>query len=89
VTVILASHGYPHAPRKSDVITGLVRTGSSRGPWRASRSFTRHRARRERALHHRRGRVLAVTGVAETLVERAVALRSGALITFEGRVDAQ
>ncbi len=88
VTVILASHGYPHAPRKSDVITGLGEDGQLA---RAVEGVTVFHAGTALDANGRfitaGGRVLAVTGVAETLVEaRRRAYEAAALIIFEGRV---
>ena len=88
VTVILASHGYPQAPRKGDVITGL---GSDGQLARAVEGVTIFHAGTGLDADGRfvtnGGRVLAVTGVAETILEaRRRAYEGAALITFEGRV---
>jgi phosphoribosylamine--glycine ligase len=88
VTVILASHGYPQSPRRGDVITGL---GSDGQLARAVEGVTIFHAGTAIDADGRfvtaGGRVLAVTGVGETLAEaRRRAYDGAALITFEGRV---
>jgi phosphoribosylamine--glycine ligase len=87
VTVILASYGYPQSPRKGDVISGLGADGQLA---QAVEGVTIFHAGTARDTDGRfvtdGGRVLAVTGVAETLVEaRRRAYDGAALITFEGR----
>jgi phosphoribosylamine---glycine ligase len=88
VTVILASHGYPQAPRKGDVITGLGDDGQLATALDGVTIF--HAGTALDGDGHfvtAGGRVLAVTGVAETLAEaRRRAYEGAALITFEGRV---
>ena len=88
VTVILASHGYPQSPRKGDVIVGLGADGQLA---RAVEGVTIFHAGTAIDADGRfvtaGGRVLAVTGVGETLVEaRRRAYDAASLITFEGRV---
>jgi phosphoribosylamine--glycine ligase len=88
VTVILASHGYPQSPRRGDVITGL---GSDGQLALAVEGVTVFHAGTAIDAHGHfvtaGGRVLAVTGVGETLAEaRRRAYEGAALITFEGRV---
>jgi phosphoribosylamine--glycine ligase len=88
VTVILASHGYPHAPRKGDVIKGLGDDGQLAQAVEGVTIF--HAGTAIDADGHfvtAGGRALAVTGVGETLAEaRRRAYEAAALITFEGRV---
>ncbi|HEY5262791.1 MAG TPA: phosphoribosylamine--glycine ligase [Acidimicrobiales bacterium] len=88
VTVILASHGYPHSPRKGDVITGLGEDGQLA---KSVEGVTVFHAGTTLDTEGRfvtaGGRVLAVTGVADTIAEaRRRAYEGAALITFEGRV---
>jgi phosphoribosylamine--glycine ligase len=88
VTVILASHGYPESPRRGDVITGLGVDGQLARALEGVTIF--HAGTAIDADGHfvtAGGRVLAVTGVGETLPEaRRRAYEGAALITFEGRV---
>jgi phosphoribosylamine--glycine ligase len=88
VTVILASHGYPQSPRKGDVISGLGSDGQLAKPVEGVTVF--HAGTgvdAEGRFVTAGGRVLAVTGVAETILEaRRRAYEGAALITFEGRV---
>jgi phosphoribosylamine--glycine ligase len=88
VTVILASHGYPQSPRRGDVITGLGDDGQLARSVGGVTVF--HAGTALDADGHfvtNGGRVVAVTGVAETLLEaRRRAYEGAALITFEGRV---
>jgi phosphoribosylamine--glycine ligase len=88
VTVILASHGYPLAPRKGDVINGLGDDGQLAQAVAGVTIF--HAGTAIDAEGHfvtTGGRALAVTGVGETLAEaRRRAYEGAALITFEGRV---
>jgi len=88
VTVILASHGYPTSPRKGDVITGLGDDGQLRVSVEGVTVFHAGTAvDADGRFVTAGGRALAVTGVAETLVEaRRRAYEGAALITFEGRV---
>jgi phosphoribosylamine--glycine ligase len=88
VTVILASHGYPHAPRKGDVITGLGDDGQLAQPIDGVTIFHAGTARdADGRFVTTGGRALAVTGVGATLAEaRRRAYEGAALITFEGRV---
>jgi phosphoribosylamine--glycine ligase len=88
VTVILASHGYPFAPRKGDVIKGLGDDGQLAQGVEGVTIF--HAGTAIDADGHfvtSGGRALAVTGVGQTLSEaRRRAYEGAALITFEGRV---
>jgi phosphoribosylamine---glycine ligase len=88
VTVILASHGYPQSPRKGDVISGLGADGQLAQAVEGVTIF--HAGTAIDGDGHfvtAGGRVLAVTGVGETLAEaRRRAYDGAALITFEGRV---
>jgi len=88
VTVILASHGYPQAPRAGDVIEGLGDDGQLA---QAVEGVTVFHAGTAVDTHGHfvttGGRALAVTGVGETLADaRRRAYEGAALITFEGRV---
>jgi phosphoribosylamine---glycine ligase len=88
VTVILASHGYPQSPRKGDVISGLGSDGQLADAVEGVTVF--HAGTGVDAdgrFVTNGGRVLAVTGVATTILEaRRRAYEGAALITFEGRV---
>jgi phosphoribosylamine--glycine ligase len=88
VTVILASHGYPQSPRKGDVITGLGRDGQLAEAVEGVTVFHAGTAIDDSGQFITAGgRVLAVTGVAETIAEaRRRAYHGASLITFEGRV---
>jgi phosphoribosylamine---glycine ligase len=88
VTVILASHGYPQSPRKGDVITGLGGDGQLANSLEGVTVFHAGTALdTEGRFVTAGGRVLAVTGVADTIAEaRRRAYEGAALITFEGRV---
>jgi phosphoribosylamine--glycine ligase len=88
VTVILASHGYPQSPRKGDVITGLGSDGQLAEAVEGVTVFHAGTACDDSGRFITAGgRVLAVTGVAETLAEaRRRAYHAASLITFEGRV---
>jgi phosphoribosylamine---glycine ligase len=88
VTVILASHGYPQSPRRGDVITGLAGDGQLA---RAVEGVTVFHAGTaiddEGRFVTNGGRVLAVTGVGESVAEaRRRAYEGAALVTFKGRV---
>ena len=88
VCVVLASHGYPHSSRKGDVISGLGADGQLAIPVEGVTVF--HAGTTMDAdgrFVTDGGRVLAVTGVGETLAQaRRRAYDGAALITFEGRV---
>jgi len=88
VTVVLASHGYPESPRLGDVIDGLGDDGQLREPIEGVTVF--HAGTRrvdDGAFVTAGGRVLAVTGVADTLDDaRRRAYEGASLITFEGKV---
>jgi phosphoribosylamine--glycine ligase len=88
VTVILASHGYPLAPRKGDVISGLGVDGQLAQSVEGVTIF--HAGTgvdAEGRFVTAGGRVVAVTGVGDTVAEaRRRAYEGAALITFEGRV---
>jgi phosphoribosylamine---glycine ligase len=88
VTVILASHGYPQSPRKGDVITGLGHDGQLAEPVEGVTVFHAGTAIDDAGRFVTNGgRVVAVTGVAESVGEaRRRAYDGAALITFEGRV---
>jgi phosphoribosylamine---glycine ligase len=88
VTVILASHGYPQSPRRGDVISGLGEDGQLAKSVEGVTVFHAGTALdTEGRFVTAGGRVLAVTGVADTIGEaRRRAYEGAALITFEGRV---
>ena len=88
VTVILASHGYPHASRKGDVIEGLGDDGQLAQTVAGVTIFHAGTAiDADGRFVTTGGRALAVTGVGATLTEaRRRAYEGAALITFEGRV---
>lgn len=88
VTVILASYGYPHAPRTGDVIEGLGDDGQLAQAVAGVTVFHAGTAiDAEGRFITAGGRALAVTGVGATLAEaRRRAYEGAALITFEGRV---
>jgi phosphoribosylamine--glycine ligase len=88
VTVILASHGYPQSPRTGDVIAGLGDDGQLAEAVEGVTVFHAGSAiDADGCFVTAGGRVLAVTGVGETLAEaRRRAYEGSALITFEGRV---
>ncbi len=87
VTVVLASEGYPQNPRIGDVIEGLGSDGQLPG---AERTIVFHAGTRrdhEGRFVTNGGRVLAVTGLGDTLDEaRRRAYEGAALITFRGSV---
>jgi len=88
VTVVLAAHGYPHAPRPGDVISGLGEDGQLRESREGVTVFHAGTSRREDGRFVTSGgRVLAISAVGETLDEaRRRAYDAAALVTFEGRV---
>jgi phosphoribosylamine---glycine ligase len=88
VTVVLAAHGYPGAPRAGDVITGLAADGQLAEPVEGVTIFHAGSARNDEGQFVTAGgRVVAVTGVGDTLEEaRRRAYRGASLVTFEGRV---
>jgi phosphoribosylamine--glycine ligase len=88
VTVVLAAHGYPGAPRAGDVITGLGTDGQLAAPVEGVTIFHAGSARNsEGQFVTSGGRVVAVTGVGDTLAQaRSRAYRGASLVTFEGRV---
>ncbi len=88
VTVVLASHGYPQGSRKGDVIDGLGPDGQLEEPLEGVTVFHAGTARDPRGRFVTNGgRVLAVTGVGQTLSEaRARAYAGASLVDFEGRV---
>jgi phosphoribosylamine--glycine ligase len=88
VTVVLASHGYPANPRSGDVIHGLGEDGQLVEPLDGVTIF--HAGTRrddEGRFVTAGGRVLAVTGVAESMQEaHRRAYEAASLVTFEGKV---
>jgi phosphoribosylamine--glycine ligase len=88
VTVVLASEGYPQSPRIGDVIEGLGPNGQLATP---NEQIVIFHAGTKRGDDGRfvtnGGRVLAVTGLGDTLEEaRDRAYEGAGLITFEGSV---
>jgi phosphoribosylamine--glycine ligase len=88
VTVVLAAHGYPLHPRHGDMIFGLGRDGQLATP---VEGVTVYHAGTELDARGRfltaGGRVLAVTGVADSMRQaRERAYEGASLVTFEGRV---
>jgi phosphoribosylamine--glycine ligase len=88
VTVVLAAHGYPGAPRAGDVISGLATDGQLAEPVEGVTIFHAGSARNnEGQFVTAGGRVVAVTAVGDTLEQaRSRAYRGASLVTFEGRV---
>jgi phosphoribosylamine--glycine ligase len=88
VTVVLASHGYPQSSRNGDVIDGLGPDGQLEEPIEGVSVFHAGTARDPLGRFVTNGgRVLAVTGVGQTLVEaRQRAYAGASLVNFEGRV---
>lgn len=88
VTVVLASHGYPQGSRSGDVIIGLGDDGQLAEPVEGVTIFHAGSKRDDEGRFVTAGgRVLAVTGMAPTLLEaRERAYRGAALVTFEGSV---
>jgi phosphoribosylamine--glycine ligase len=88
VTVVLASHGYPQSSRSGDVIDGLGPDGQLEEPIEGVNVFHAGTARDSLGRFVTNGgRVLAVTGVGQTLVEaRQRAYAGASLVNFEGRV---
>ena len=88
VTVVLASPGYPAAPRTGGVIEGLAPNGQLARPVEGVVLFHAGTARdAEGRFVTAGGRVLAVTAVGSSLTEaRDRAYRACALVTFEGMV---
>jgi phosphoribosylamine--glycine ligase len=86
VTVVLAAEGYPERPRKGDVIEGLGDDGQLKEPH--ERVVVFHAATLRNATGDfltRGGRVLAVTGLGETLADAREHAYAGArLINFRG-----
>jgi phosphoribosylamine--glycine ligase len=88
VTVVLASEGYPQHPRSGDVIKGLGPDGQLAEGDEHVVVFHAGTARDEEGnFVTNGGRVLAVTGLGDTLGEaRRRAYEGAALITFRGSV---
>jgi phosphoribosylamine--glycine ligase len=88
VTVVLASHGYPQSPRKGDVIAGLGTDGQLMEPVEGVTIFHAGTALDDEGQFVTNGgRVVAVTGVGDTLAQaRRRAYEGAALVTFEGMV---
>ena len=89
VTVVLASRGYPEAPVTGDAIAGLGADGQLAEPLEGVVVF--HAGTRrggDGVFRTAGGRVLAVTGVADSLAEaRRRAYAGASLVTFEGKVQ--
>ncbi len=88
VTVVLASEGYPQSPRTGDVINGLGPDGQLATPDEHVIVFHAGTRRDDKGRFVTNGgRVLAVTGLGDTLEEaRARAYEGAGLITFKGSV---
>jgi phosphoribosylamine--glycine ligase len=88
VTVVLASEGYPQNPRTGDVINGLGPDGQLATPDEHVIVFHAGTRRDDNGRFVTNGgRVLAVTGLGDTLEEaRARAYEGAGLITFKGSV---
>jgi phosphoribosylamine--glycine ligase len=89
VTVVLAAHGYPEAPRAGDVISGLGVDGQLAEPVEGVVIFHAGTRRRpDGAFETAGGRVLAVSAHAATIAEaRERAYRGAEAITFSGKVQ--
>jgi len=88
VTVVLAAAGYPHDPRRGDVISGLGADGQLADSREGVTVFHAGTARDDQgAFVTAGGRVLAVTGVGASIAEaRQRAYEGATLVTFEGKV---
>lgn len=88
VTVVLAAHGYPENPRRGDVINGLGADGQLAEPRDGVIVFHAGTRLNDDGLFETAGgRVLAVTGVADSMSEaRRRAYAAASLVTFEGKV---
>jgi phosphoribosylamine---glycine ligase len=88
VTVVLASDGYPQSPRTGDVIEGLGPDGQLATPNERIVIFHAGTKRDDQGRFVTNGgRVLAVTGLGDTLEDaRARAYEGAGLITFKGSV---
>ncbi len=88
VTVVLAAHGYPGSPRQGDLIEGLGVDGQLADPVEGVTIFHAGSAQRDDGRFVTSGgRVVAVTGVGDTIEQaRSRAYRAASLVTFEGRV---
>jgi phosphoribosylamine--glycine ligase len=88
VTVVIASEGYPESPRTGDVIDGLGHDGQLAIPSEHVVVFHAGTSRdAEGRFLTNGGRVLAVTGLGETIAQaRERAYQGAGLITFRGSV---
>jgi phosphoribosylamine--glycine ligase len=88
VTVVLAASGYPHGPRRGDVIHGLGPDGQLAQPLEGVTIFHAGTARGpDGRFVTAGGRVLAVTATGSSTEEaRRRAYEGAALVTFEGKV---
>ena len=88
VTVVLAAHGYPQAPRAGDLIQGLGPDGQLADPIEGVIVFHAGTTQEtDGRFVTSGGRVLAVTGMGATIaVARERAYRGAAVVTFDGRV---
>jgi phosphoribosylamine--glycine ligase len=81
VTVVLAAHGYPEAPRTGDVISGVAAADMLAGV-HVTHAGTRLDGE---SLVTSGGRVLAVTGTGSSLADaRAAAYAGVGRISFDG-----
>ncbi len=88
VSVVLASEGYPQAPRTGDIIGGLGADGQLATPMDNVIVFHAGTKRDDQGRFvTNAGRVLAVTGLGDTLTEARERAYAGAgLITFQGSI---
>jgi len=88
VTVVLAAEGYPQSPRKGDVISGLGPDGQLANPTEGVTVFHAGTLRNDAGeFITRSGRVVAVTGVGETIeAARRLAYEGAGQIAFKGSV---
>jgi phosphoribosylamine--glycine ligase len=88
VTVVLAASGYPAAPRRGDVISGLADDGQLAMPVEGVSVYHAGTARQGGAWVTSGGRVLAISALADTLGEaRERAYAATATVSFEGMVQ--
>jgi phosphoribosylamine--glycine ligase len=88
VTVILAASGYPHNPRRGDVISGLGEDGQLAQPIDGVIVFHAGTQMSDEGVFSTAGgRVLAITGTGASIDEaRSRAYQGAALVTFDGKV---
>lgn len=88
VTVILAASGYPHNPRRGDVISGLGEDGQLAPALDGVVVFHAGTQMSDEGVFSTAGgRVLAITGTGASIEEaRSRAYEGAALVTFDGKV---